>query len=116
MTDILMKNNRLVMKNGDYVLVTGIEEIKQHIIVALNTFYEDWRPDATKGIDYVYGLRNNEFLEYDVKKQISNVQGVQSIDDFSLTFDRKTQTVNILARIKTDYGNIVFNEEIQTGV
>ena len=31
MTDILMKNNRLPMYNGDFVLTNAVDEIKQHI-------------------------------------------------------------------------------------
>ena len=50
MTDILMNNNRLPMYNGDFVLTDGIEEIKQHIVTALNTFYTDWLLNYTKGI------------------------------------------------------------------
>ena len=45
MTDIKIENNRLVMKNGDFILTDGIDEIKKHIIVALKTFYKDWIMD-----------------------------------------------------------------------
>ena len=57
MTDIKIENNRLMMKNGDFELVDGIDEVKQHIIIALNTFYTDWILDYTKGVDYAYGMR-----------------------------------------------------------
>ena len=46
--DILMQNNRLPVKNGDFQLASGIDEIKQHIIIALNTFYGDRILDHTK--------------------------------------------------------------------
>lgn len=113
MTDIKMENNRLVMRDGDFVLVDGVDEIKQHIIIALNTFYNDWLLDYTKGIDYAHGMRNTEFLEHDVKKQLQGIKDVQSVDDFSLTFDRKNLTINITAKIKTKYGNINLNEIVQ---
>ena len=113
MTDIKMEKDRLPMQNGDFILINGIDEVKQHIIVALNTMYTDWILDPTRGIDYAYGLRNTEFLEHDVKSQISQVKGVQSIDDFNLTFDRKTQTVNITAKIKSNYGMIEITETLE---
>lgn len=112
MADIRMENNRLVMQDGDWVIVDGVDMVKQHIIVALNTFYKDWILDYTKGIDYAYGMRNTEFLEYDVKRQISGVDGVNSISDFSLSFNRADNSVQITAVVKTAYGNINLQENI----
>ncbi len=101
------------MYNGDFMLVNGVEEIKQHIIVALSTFYTDWLLDYRKGIDYTFGLRHEEFLENDVKKQILGVEGVVSIVSFSMAFDKKTLIWNIKAGIRTIYGNIEVNEGIK---
>ena len=114
MTDIKIENNRLAMKNGDFILVDGIDEIKQHIIVALNTFYTDWILDYTKGVDYTYGMRNTEFLEHDVKKQLQGIKNVQSVNNFSIDFDRETLSIKITAEIKTKYGRIDINERIST--
>ena len=107
-----MQNNRLPMENGDFKLANGIDEVKQHIITALNTFYGDWILDYTKGVDYAYGMRNTEFLEYDVKRQISGVDGVNSISDFSLSLNRADNSVQITAVVKTAYGNINLQENI----
>ena len=112
MTDILMNNNRLPMYNGDFVLVDGIDEIKQHIIAALNTFYTDWLIDYRKGIDYPFGLRHEEFLEHDIKKQINGVAGVTAITAFKMEFDRRTVTWNVIAGIRTIYGKLEINERI----
>lgn len=110
--DILMKDNRLPMSNGDFQITDGTEEIKQHIVVALNTFYGDWILDYTKGIDYAYGLRHEEFLEYDIKNQINGVSGVTSIDNFQMEFDKKNYTINVTAGINTIYGKL----DIQTAL
>ena len=110
--DILMQNNRLPVKNGDFQLASGIDEIKQHIIIALNTFYGDWILDHTKGIDYAYGFRHEEFLEYDIKNQLCEVKGVLAVDDFTMEFDENGLTVNVTANIKTIYGNV----DIQTAI
>ena len=100
------------MKNGDFQITSGIDEIKQQIIVALNTFYGDWILDYTKGIDYAYGFRHEEFLEYDIKNQLGNVNGVQSVDDFTMELDKSDLSINITAAIKTVYGKV----DIQTVV
>lgn len=113
MTDIKMIDNRLPIINGDFQLVNGIDEIKQHIIVALNTFYTDWLLDYTKGIDYTKGLRNLDFLQHDCKSQILGVDGVTGLINFSLTFDKNTLTVNIISGVKTIYGRVDIAQTLQ---
>lgn len=104
MTDIFIKDNRLPIYNGDFRLVNNLEEVKQHIIVALNTFYSDWVLNTAKGIDYVSGMRNQEFLEHDVKAQIEGVRNVISVDNLSAFFDKSDYTMKISAIVKTAYG------------
>lgn len=114
MTDIKMGNNRLPITDGDFQLVGGIEEIKQHIIVALNTFYNDWLLDYTKGIDYTKGLRNLDFLQHDCKSQILGVDGVTGLINFSINFDKPTLTVKIVSGVKTIYGRVDIAETLQS--
>lgn len=113
MTDIKMINNRLPIIDGDFQLVNGIDEIKQHIIVALNTFYTDWLLDYTKGIDYTNGLRHLDFLQHDCKSQILGVDGVTGLINFSLTFDKNTLTVNTIAGVNTIYGRVDIAQTLQ---
>lgn len=110
--DIYMNDNKLPMMNGDFQLVSGIDEIKQQITVALNTFYGDWVLDYTKGIDYAYGVRHEEFLEHDVKNQIRGVKGVLSVDDFTMDYDKTNLTLNISAVVKTTYGKLDLRSSI----
>ena len=112
MPDIEISNN-LNLTTGDLTLINGEKRVIQHIKVALNTFYKDWLLDATKGIDYANGLRNLELLEHDIKKQITEVADVISISDFSLEFNRKDLTINVQARIKTNYGDFDLSEAIE---
>lgn len=113
MTDILMKNNRLPMYNGDFVLTNATDEIKQHIATALNTFYTDWLLDFTKGIDYAYGLRHEEFLRHDIKNQILGVEGVVALSAFSMKFDKTNRSWQVTAAVKTIYGKVEINESIR---
>lgn len=113
MTDIKMDNHTLPIVDGDFVLTDGVEEIKQHIIVALNTFYTDWLLDYTKGIDYTNGMRNLDFLQHDCKNQILGVNGVTGLINFSLTFDKNTLTVNIVSGVQTIYGRIDIAQTLQ---
>lgn len=114
MTDIKVKNNRLVFSDGDLVTVDGIEEVKQHIIAALYTFRGDWILNPQKGINYSYGFRNKYFLEKDIRQQILGVQNVYSLDNFSMKFDKTSLAINITAIIKTSFGDLTLNENFNT--
>lgn len=112
MTDILMENNRLPMLNGDFQFVDELNEIIQQVVIALHTMYGDWLLEYLKGIDFVRDLRNMIFLDHDIKKQILGVKGVTGIKQYQRNFDRKTLTVQIIAVIKTIYGDFPINEAI----
>ena len=116
MTDISINQNHLEITNGDFVAVSDIDEIKQHIIVALNTFYGDWILNRNKGIDYAYGFKHPDFMEIEIKKQILEVDKVQSINNFKLNFDRNTLALNVYADINTEYGNLHFQKKLQIEV
>lgn len=113
--DILMQNNRLPMVNGDFQLVSGVDEIKQHVIVALNTFFGDWILDFEKGIDYAYGFRHDEFLEYDIKNQLSGIDGVLSVDDLNMEYDKENLVMKVTASLNTTYGRLDVRNTINRG-
>lgn len=108
-----MKDNRLPMVNGDFVLVESLEKTKQHIVSAIRTMYGDWLLNYLKGIDFVPGLRNEVFLDHDMKQQITGVETVTGITNYVRTFDRKTLTVQITAVVQTIYGDIPISEVIK---
>lgn len=109
-----MYSDSLPMIDGDFQLVDGIEEIKQHIIVALNTFYGDWLLDYTKGIDYTHGMRNLDFLQHDCKNQILGVDGATNIINFTMTFNRSTLAVEVVAGVQTIYGRVDIAQTLQS--
>ena len=111
--DILINNNRLAVEAGDFVLTDGLSQIKQHIVTALNTLLGEWVLNESKGINYVTGLRDTEYLENSVKRQILNVSGVNALDSFELFFDKTNLVISISAKIETDHGDLSFNETIK---
>ena len=114
MTDLMTKNKGLQISEGDFVTVSNIEEIKQHVIVALNTFKRDWILNRQKGIDYAGGFRNSYFLEKDIRQQILGVNNVKSLDNFSMGFDKQTLAITVTATIKTNFGDLYINETLET--
>jgi len=114
MTDIMIKNNGLEILDGDFTTVTEIEKVKQHITVALNTFKGDWILNRNKGINYAHGFRNTTYLENDVKKQLTAIENIRSIDNFEMFFDKTSLTVKITAIVNTVYGKIYLDEILYT--
>lgn len=114
MTDLMTKDNRLQIIDGDVALVSNIEEVRQQVIVALNTFKRDWILNSQKGINYPQGFRNTYFLEKDIRRQVLGVNNVRSLDNFTLGFDKKTLAITVSATIKTTYGELYLNESLST--
>ncbi|MBR6099072.1 hypothetical protein IKP85_04930 [bacterium] len=114
MTDIMIKNNKLQISDGDFTTVSGVEEVKQHLIAALNTFKGDWVLNKAKGINYSYGFRNTNSMRNDVKKQLLGVKHVRSVDNFEMVFDKQSLSLKVTAIIKTTYGKIYLEENINT--
>ena len=74
MKDIkLTDNNRLEIKNGDLVLVDGVDRIKQHLTVAIKgTLPGTWLLDPMVGIDWFSGLAvYTSILKAQVKNAIN---------------------------------------------
>lgn len=112
MTDIKIQSNGLEVRNGDFANVSGVEEIKQHITVALNTFKGDWILNRDKGINYSHGFRNMSFLENAVKNQLNNIDNVISTENFEMTFDKNSLAIKISAIVNTTFGKIYIDEAI----
>jgi hypothetical protein len=58
--DLKIENDRLVMKDGDFVLVDKIDKILQQAKVGLRILIGEWVLDYRKGIDYLGGLKKNK--------------------------------------------------------
>ena len=111
--DILIDEHSLVFEAGDFVLIDGILEVKQQIVVALNTLLEEWALDVTRGINYAALLRDSVLCEYFVKKQILAVSGVNSLENLEINFEKNNMTISVKADVNTDYGNVSLNEFVQ---
>lgn len=113
MKDIkLTDNNRLEIKNGDLVLVDGVDRIKQHLTVAIKgTLPGTWLLDPMVGIDWFSGLAvYTSILKAQVKNAIRNVFGVSILMNFN--FDDSTQNFKVNGVVLVNNEDLNFNEEI----
>lgn len=113
MKDIkLTKNNRIEIKNGDFVLCDGVDRIKQHITVAVKGILPgSWLLDPTVGIDWFGGLATyTSILKAEVKNAIKNVFGVTILRKFN--FDDSTPKYKVDGTVLVNNEDLNFNEEI----
>ena len=103
---------RLLLENGDLVLVRDINRIKQHIITGLYLLAGDWILDNSQGVSYWTGMRAYpEILSAQIKRAINSVDGVDTVlkYNFRITEDN---TYLITATVKVGNSEISINEEI----
>lgn len=103
---------RLLLENGDLVLVRDLNRIKQHIITGLYLLAGDWVLDNSQGVSYWTGMRAYpEILSAQIKRAINTVDGVDTVlkYNFRITEDN---TYLITATVKVGNSEIAINEEI----
>ena len=114
MKDIkITEENRLEIKNGDLVLVDGVDRIKQHISVAVRGILPGtWLLDAKVGIDWFSGLAVYlSILKAQVKNAINNVWGVDLLKNYEFnTDDADLYKVSGVVIINNE--NLNFNEVV----
>lgn len=113
MKDIkITDDNRLEMKNGDFVLVDGVDRVKQHIKTAVTGILPGtWLLDAKAGVDYFSGMAAyTSILKAQIKNAIRDVWGVSLLKNF--VFDDSTQVYNVSGTVLVDNENLNFNEDI----
>lgn len=103
---------RLLLENGDLVLVRDLNRIKQHILTGLYLLAGDWVLNTQEGVNYWNGLRAYpEILSAQIKRAINSVDGVDTVlkYNFRITEDN---TYLITATVKVGNSEIAINEEI----
>lgn len=95
---------------GKLKVVDGIDEIKNRIIVGLNTYINENYRDTTYGVDYfknVYGLEVFDTIVQDeMKAAIIGTRGVTALTSFSLIRPSGSRTAQLDAQVQTTEGEL----------
>ena len=100
MSDILLNDsNEFVWVNGDLVMATGIDAIRQHLIIRLRFFLGEWFQNRDEGIDY-YGkilVKNPDIplITGILNRVVRETPGVVSVDVFDLTYVPSTRSLRL---------------------
>jgi len=100
----------IAFENGLLKVVDGIDEIKNRIIVGLNTYLGENYRDVTFGVAYynnVFGHEVTDTIPQDeIKAAIINTRGVTALTEFSFTREAGSRTGTVNAQIQTTAGQI----------
>ena len=107
-------NYELPIIDGDLVLVTGQEAIKQELIITFRTWLGEYFRHTTIGMDYKNiilrrGISQN-IINSEIQRVLLSVTGVISIEDFEASVD--SGLLSVSANIKTKDGEFPFTVEV----
>lgn len=104
--DILLaeSNNDINIVNGEFQLTTlNSQELRQRILLRLNTFRGEWTLNPTFGIPYRQTLfqrvRNKEQVDAIFLNEVTSTPGVNSISDFFSEYNRATRQYTIVRMV-----------------
>lgn len=107
---------RLLLENGDLVLVRNLNRIKQHIITGLYLLAGDWILDNSQGVSYWTGMRAYpEILSAQIKRAINTVDGVDTVLKYNFYID-DNEIFHVTATVKVGNSEIAINEDINPNV
>jgi len=102
---------------GKSNIVTGIEKVRQQVLVRMKLFREEWSYDTSIGIPYfqeILGKKNPDLLKvFSVfLTEIEKIPNVESANVLDFDFDEKTKKLTIKLSANSIYGNIVLSNTI----
>lgn len=102
----LSSDGDLVVSGGDFALVQGNDAIVQECKVALGLYAGEYPFDTTVGTAWptllnVKGVTDAQ-LSAEIRRVLSSVTGVASIDSIQITRDTTARTTSIVVYISTD--------------
>jgi hypothetical protein len=113
--DILLDdiNHDFVLENGDFVLIDGIDSIKQGLKIRLGIISTEWFLDKNIGvIDLSSDKPDPDDTVNRIKSEVMKEEGVVRISSFSSDFNAETRVLNVDFVVNTIYGDA----EIEQGV
>lgn len=116
MSDLkLAADGDLEIKNGDLLLTSGDEAVRQHLQQRLRTFLGEWFLDLDVGVPYFQDIlvKNPNVNQVDgiLKQTILTTPGVVELVSFSMSFDSTARTLAVEFEYTSYSGEINFFTE-----
>lgn len=104
----------LVIENGDLVLTTGSDAVRQHLSQRLRTFFGEWFLNLDAGLPYFQEILvkdpNLNAIDGVIKSEIINTPGVLELLSFNIDFDSALGTLTLTFQVQVSNGVLNFTE------
>jgi hypothetical protein len=109
MPDFKILNGSFVLSDGDAVIVTGRDALKQRLLIKFRTVLGEWFRDPTEGTDYKNAILGKPFSRSSIDREIRRVMvqmgDIQSILSITAIEDLVNQKALIKVKYRDKYGS-----------
>lgn len=121
--DLLLDDNGVVLRNGDWAFAIDREGIQQRIGQTLRTIAGEWFLDLDYGLPYFEQILvknpNLPSVQDTFRRALLSVKGVSSVERLTLSLDTTSRALAVSWVVLTDLGLLVGTDNItpaQAGV
>lgn len=101
----------LMLVDGQLVLVTGTEAIRQDLMVRLRWFKAEWFLDLRTGVPWFQSILGHKAadatIERILRRVIQTTPGVETIVALTFTTDTAERELSISFRVRTTTGDVI---------
>lgn len=121
MSDIALTDDGLNLKitNGDLVLTSQGDAVRQHLLQRLRTFRGEWFLDLSEGVPYYQDILvknpNPDVVDGVLKEVILTTPGVDELLTFELDYDQATRRLTLDFSVRV-LDTIIDFESIELGI
>ena len=116
--DLLLDDNGVVLRNGDWAFAVDREGIQQRISQVLKTIAGEWFLDLDYGLPYFEQILvknpNLPSVQDIFRRALLSVKGVSSVERLTLSLDTPNRILRVDWVVSTDLGLLVGAELITT--
>ena len=116
--DLLLDDNGVVLRGGDWAFAIDREGIQQRISQVLKTIAGEWFLDLDYGLPYFERVLvknpNLPAVQDIFRRALLSVKGVSSVERLTLDLDTTSRTLRVDWVVSTDLGLLVGAELITT--
>ena len=114
--DLLLDDNGVVLRNGDWAFAIDREGIQQRISQVLKTIAREWFLDLDYGLPYFEQILiknpNLPSVQDLFRRALLSVKGVSSVERLTLSLDTTSRTLTVNWVVLTDLGLLVGTDNI----
>ena len=118
--DLLLDDNGVVLRNGDWAFAIDREGIQQRIGQTLRTIAGEWFLDLDYGLPYFEQVLiknpNLPAVQDTFRRALLSVKGVSSVERLTLSLDTTSRTLTVNWVVLTDLGLLVGTDNISPTV